>query len=1101
VPPTELQLESDPPATGRALRTLVFTDIVASTEHLGRLGDVAWRDLLDRHDRAVREQVRIHGGEVNNKLGDGFFLSFPTPGAAVQSARSAIAAVRPLGLELRAGVHTGECELHDETLVGMAVHVAHRVTSHAGGGEVLVSRTARDLLEDSDIRLADRGLYELKGIPGKWRLFGLRDPGSPPGAVARVGTPGARDGVRDLPVAPAAAVPRVARDALVGRGRELRELEQALAEASTGRGSFFLLAGEPGVGKTRLAEAISERARAEGGLVLSGHCWEGGGAPAFWPWVAVLRTYLREHGSDATLDRARADAYIRQLVPELQGSGLEAPHAPSIDSENARFALFDAVAGFLREAAREAPVVIVLEDLHAADEPSLLLLSFLARELRTTRVLVIGTYRPLEGMDTADLLGRLSTQGRMISLQGLGAGDVRKFVADRTGAAAAEGLTRELHALTEGNPFFMEEVLRLLLAEGLLDRPEALSGGRLPVPAGVREAIHKRLRPLSDEVMEVLRRGAVIGKEFTFRTLERICDTEPDRLLELIDEATSRGVVIEMMSELGRYRFAHALLREVLYEDLSRGERVRLHRLVGGGLESVYAQDLDPHLAELAHHFLQAAPGGDAGRAVLYATRAGHRSMTMLAFEEAARHYEHAHQAQQLSEPFDSSCRCELLLSLGAAQAAAGRRGRARETFMLAAGLAQRSGDHDRQAQAALGFAGRHWITGISEPAVVKILEDALAALPADGLPVLRAALLARLASELYYSPSAARAAALSDEAVVLARAVGDPSALAPVLEARLTTAWGPDNLDERLALTDEVIELADASGDAETGLRGRAFRVTCLLERGEVHRADRELARAVAMAEELRQPRFVWHTTALRAARALMSGLFAEAEELAERALAAGTRADEPNAPHYYGIQRVMLRYSQGRWDEIEAPIKAFVDRFPNLVPWRCTLALLYAELGREEDARREFERAAADDWSDMRRDSTWLFGVCRAAETCARLGYSERAPRLYELLEPHAGQIVVLGRVASLGIGSGSRYLGLLSATMSRTEEAAAHFERARRENTRIGAAPWLAHTCHDYAEALGSGPLANELDGEALALAERLGMPRLAQRIAAA
>src|SRR3954447_16993171 len=227
VPPTELQLETAPPATGRALRTLAFTDIVASTEHLGRLGDAAWRDLLDRHDSAVREQVRVHGGEVINKIGDGYFLCFPTPSAAVHTAQAAIAAVRSLGLELRAGVHTGECELHGDTLVGMAVHVAHRVSSQAGGGDVLVSRTARDLLEDSDVQLADRGLYELKGIPGKWRLFGLRDPASPPTAELRGGA------VRELPVAPAAVLARDARDALVGRDRELRELERALTEAGT----------------------------------------------------------------------------------------------------------------------------------------------------------------------------------------------------------------------------------------------------------------------------------------------------------------------------------------------------------------------------------------------------------------------------------------------------------------------------------------------------------------------------------------------------------------------------------------------------------------------------------------------------------------------------------------------------------------------------------------------------------------------------------------------------------------------------------------------------------------------------------------------------
>ena len=1081
--------------SGRALRTLVFTDIVGSTDHVARLGDAGWRDLLQRHDEIVREHVRTNGGTVVGKAGDGFFLAFDAPGAALECARGACAAVTDLGLELRAGVHAGECEVHEDTLVGMAVHVASRVSDIAGAGEVLTSRTVRDLVAGSDIPLLDRGAHDLRGIPGSWRLFAL-------GGGAATEVPAAE------PEAEPAATPVAEAPArtLFGRDRELRELERALLEAKRGHGSLFLIAGEPGVGKTRLADALSGRAREAGAQVHWGHCWEGGGAPVFWPWVQVIRSYARSAATGEALQRlGSAGPNLVQLVPELRDQVGGSESAAAGASEQARFAMFDAVSGFLAEAGRQAPLVVVLDDLHAADEPSLLLLDFLAPELRDAPVLVIGTYRPLEGPRAErELLRRLVPSGRFMPLAGLGSQAVEDFVEERTGMAAPGELADALHVVTEGNPFFMEEVVRLLLAEGALDRPEALRPDELPVPEGVREAINRRLEPLDEEVLAVLRPAALLGKEFTFAALERVAGLPPDRLLEILDEAASHGVVTELVTALGRYRFVHALVREVLYEGLNAVERVRLHAAVGEGLEALYADDPAPHLAELAHHFLHAAAGGDADKGVHYATEAGHRAMALLAFEEAARHYESGLLALELRKPADPAERCDLLLALGAALRNAGRRERAKEEFRLAADLARRVGAPGRQAQAALGFAGRHWVTGVSDPEVVGVLEDALAALGEEDQSQLRAALLARLSTELYYSPTPTQADELSKEAVTIARKSGDRAALAPMLEARLAATWRPDNLDERAALADEVVELADQAGDAETALRGRTFRITCLLEQGEVARADRELALAARLAEERRRPRYVWHTTGLRAMRAVMSGRFDEAEQLAQEALEIGHEASEPNAPHYFGIQFATLRYCQGRLDEIEEPMRAFVDRYPNLPPWRCTLALLYAELGQTTKARREFEIAGSGDWDDFRRDGTWLLGICRAADACARLGALERGPKVYGLLLPYRDRNVMLGRVASVGIGSAARYLGLLAGAMSRWDEAVEHFETARRENDRMGLPPWRAFTDLDYAAMLlsrgepGDDDRAGELLADAAATAERLGMAHLAERI---
>lgn len=1083
--------------TGRpaspALLTLLFTDIVGSTEHVARLGDRDWSALLELHDGTVAQHVDAHSGRVMKKVGDGVFAAFDSPGPAIRCAGAVCDAVRPLGLELRAGVHSGECEIVGDDLVGMAVHIAHRITTLAGPGEVLVSGTVRDLVAGSELDLVDQGARTLKGVPGLWRVFALgglrpRDPSI--------------EGEATIIEERVAALPGPA--PLVGRERELERLERSLVDASAGHGSIQLLAGDPGVGKTSLADALSLSARERGVLVLWGRCWEGGGAPAFWPWVQVVRDYVREEGGEGLMRRLGPAARpLAQLVPELADARSEALPTPPGESEEARFAFFDSTTSFLRDASRARPLLLVLEDLHGADEPSLLLLDFLARELPAARVLVLGTYRPGEvRRQNRGLLRRLVPSAQPTTLAGLGERAAADFIEDRTSKAPSPALVQAIHAGTDGNPFFMEEVIRLLLEQGLLERPEAVSADRLPLPEGVREVVRRRLEPLPDAAGRMLQVCAVLGRAFTLPALERVSGVAREELLVLLDEAALRGLLTEVVGELGRYRFVHTIIREVLYEDLGASARIDLHRRAAEGLEALYAQDPEPRVAELAHHFLEAAPAGDVEKAVDYATRAGDRAMRLLAFEEAAGRYERALQALHLDGALDQEVRCDLLVALGEAVRRSGDPAKAKEAFRDAADLARRIGATQGEARAALGFAGRYWTTGVVDEEVVGMLERALSVLGPGETP-LKAEVLGRLATELYYSATPERSDSLSREALGIARRTGEPRTLASVLDARLGAAWRPDNLEERLELATEIVDLADRARDRETAVRGRTFRVSCLLELGDVVAADAEIETATRLAEELHQPRFIWHTLGLRALRALMSGSLDDAERLAEDALAAGRRADPQNADHYHAIQLATLRYGQGRLEEIEAPMRSFVERFPNLGTWRCTLALLYSELGREADARRELERASAGDWAALRRDSTWCVGIARAADACAQLGDSGRAERLYELLLPFESRNLVLGRVASISIGSAARYLGMLAATMSRFDGAAGHFERALASNSAMGARPWLVHTRCDYARMLltrregDDRRRATWLLDEAEAEAGDIGMERIVER----
>ncbi len=431
-----------------------------------------------------------------------------------------------------------------------------------------------------------------------------------------------------------------ARPQFVGRERELSELRDGLADATSGRGRLggvFLISGEPGIGKTRLADELAADAASRGMRVVWGRCWEGGGAPTYLPWVDVTRSLILHE----TRERERHSALppeIAQMIPELSPETV-LPRALS-DPEQARFRLFDAVATLLKQVARSAPLLVILDDLHEADQSSLELLKFVARGLTDARIVIVGTYRDAEVRSSprlSETIGEILRYGRAIPLAGLEHDEVAQIVEHRARRLHSAAFASELHRVTAGNPLFVDGIVRVLLAErklGTLDRLD-LRGFKLP--EDVRGAIRKRLGLLSTQAQSVLAIAAVVGQEFDTALLRRISDLTAGASSELMDEAFEVGVVA--FASHDSYRFTHPLIRESLYKDSTEAERMRLHRATAEALEQMHAENLTPHVAALAHHYLEA---GVVEKAIDYSIRAGKTAQTLYAYNDAISHFEDA---------------------------------------------------------------------------------------------------------------------------------------------------------------------------------------------------------------------------------------------------------------------------------------------------------------------------------------------------------------------------------------------------------------------------------------------------------------------------
>ena len=877
-----------------------------------------------------------------------------------------------------------------------------------------------------------------------------------------------------------------------------------------------MIAGDPGIGKTRLASELARAAHAEGAAVLLGRCHEellisyqpfveaiGRYAAAVSP--EVLRSQLGTHGDE-----------LARLVPDLAERLAGLPVPAGGDADGQRFRLFEAAGCLIANAALARPVLLVLEDLHWADKPTALMLAHVVRSIQAERVLVLGTYRETElgeplGSVLADL--RRDRALERLRLGSLHRGDVATMISAWLGRTPPTHFAHALHRETEGNPFFIEEVLRHLIEVGAVDATEwgrLASFTELGIPDGVRDAIERRLATLGPATRRILTMAAAIGRSFSIDVLEALAGTRGERLFDALEEAAERRIIEGEPGAPTRFAFAHALIRETLYASLSGPRRVALHRRIGAILEQRHGGDPDPPYGELAYHFVQAAEPGAAAKAVDFSTRAAQRALAALAYEEAAGHFGRALEALELSEAPDERTRCELMLGLGESHGKAsefeqsraalepprtsreprawGRTSRARRSASPAVGSSRapptpRPSRCSRRRwprcptptrRSAPGCsAGWPWsFTSPASPSAVRRLPGRASRSP-GGCPTRRRW---RSRSTPATGPSAARTTSSSCSR--------SPTRSSAARSPRPSSSW-PSKV------TAGAWSTSSSSGQTEE--------------------VDDEIAACATLAERLGQPFYRSWVAGLHPMRALMQGRFDEAERLARDALAAAEAAGNWNG---ITASRVQLAWC---WKDVgdAAARAAEVERFVRdevlvrpqsggaVAMWHGNLALFMAEAGLHDRAQRYLDRVAESDDAELTRNVDGRSAAALAAEACALLGDARLSRRLYELLLPRDGLCILGGRGVYFRAAT-ARYLGLLAATLDRKEDAVRHLEDALETNTRAQAPPWIARTLLELARALlargapGDARRAADLLREAELLAHNLGMQSLAAQV---
>jgi class 3 adenylate cyclase len=919
----------------------------------------------------------------------------------------------------------------------------------------------------------------------------------------------------------AAALDRLTSGSFIGREAELRELRGAVDEMIAGRARVVTIVGEAGIGKTRLAAEVESYAGLRGAQVLLGRCYEREGAPPFWPWVQAIRSFVRDREPEALRRELGSGASeVALVVSEVRARLGELPEPQPADPDHARFRLFDSITNFLLNASSAKPLAIFLEDLHFADESSLRLLEFAARELSSARILLVGTFRD-EQLGEAHVVREVETSlarqrgYSQVRLHTLDKPEVKSLLEDQSRQSLETpdqlALLDVVFEESGGNPLFIEEILRHLVESGAIYRRDGkwVSDARhesdLGIPRGIRNVIESRLTRLGPECRNVLAAAAAIGQEFELQTLAAVTEKPAAALVGDLGEAIDAGILVRVPDEPNGYGFAHAATRETLYEDLSPSDRIVLHTAIGESLEIVHEDRLESHLGELAHQF---AAAGIADKAADYAWWAGERAAGMSANAEAVEHYA---SALELFGSLDDEPvrRCELLLVLGDARWRAGAVEEANQAFLEVAEIAERHSLSDQYVRAALGYGGGPGAFSVRDGAdekLLALLRSALDRLPARASP-LRVRVLSRLGVELSYSAARAEAEQLAEAAVEMADQIGDTRILLLARYSREWSTMGPERSSAAADASEEVIRLARLADDREMEYEGHHLRINALLQLGRVRAVDREIKACARIAESLHQPRYEWQTAVFRTMRALLQGRFEEAGRLAQSAFAIGQMVEPDAAMVVFGAQTFLTTWATGTLADLAtlaAGGEEFARRYPDSA-WPPSLSWLLSEIDERARTRALFDELAIDEFRGIRRDGNWFTAMAALSMTCNYLGDSRAAAILYALLAPFAELSAPI--LAGAGaLGSNHTFLGHLAETEGRLDAAVDHYERAFGVNRGMGARILLTRLSIRLAQTLlardaeGDRKRAAEVIEDGLDTARELRLPREAERLLA-
>ncbi|MEA2368825.1 MAG: hypothetical protein QOH38_1543 [Thermoleophilaceae bacterium] len=1037
--------------------TVLFTDLVGSTGLATRVGPVAAEALRRDHFTILREAVDATGGREVKNVGDGLMVVFQSCSNAVACGVDMQQRVEQRNrradeqFAVRIGISMGEADVEEDDYFGPPVVEAARLCDAAAGGQVLCGDLVRTMAREGH-SFTSVGTLELKGLTDPFPAYEVE---WQPAAAA--GT---------LPLPPRLReVPPVG---YVGRQMEREALSFLLDQAREGSRRVAFISGEPGIGKTRLSTQLAVHAHGEGASVLYGRCDEDLGLP-YGPWVRALRHYVAEAPEEILRAHAeRQGGELAQLVPEVRGRIPDYPEPRQTDPETERYMLFGAVTSLLEVATERLPLVLILDDVHWADTPSLSLLRHVATHDAPLRLLVLCTYRDSElasGHPLAALLADLHREEGVsrIPLDGLEESNVVSLMEAAAGHEMTDDGRRLAQAIvreTGGNPFYVAELLRHLLETGALvqgaDGRFRIDGAieDLGLPQSVREVIGRRVERLSEPSRRVLGVAAVIGRDFDVDLLARVTDTDEDALLDLIEEAVAASVVDES-TPVGRFTFAHALINHTLYEDLGRTRRARLHARIAQELEELCGDDPGDRVAELARHWGRSGTAEDPAKAVDYARRAGERALEQLAPDEGLRWFSQALELRG-GAAANQAEHCDLLIGLGEAQRQLGDAAH-RETLLKASSIASDLGDADRAAAAA--FANqRGWnsVFGEVDRERVAALERAIE-LDGGRSPARLARLMGRQAVELQFDRDHERRWALADEGLALARASGDERALADLLFDYVYATAGREDLAATRTLAEELLELADTLDDPALRIRAGIAETLWSVIDGNLARASERIAVLRALADEFGQPVLRWFATYIAASIRMVEGDLEGSERLAEEAFRIGSEAGQPDAAMVYGAEITPIRTAQDRAEEFIPLFEEAMAANPGLPVWRAALANAQAMAGRRDEAAAILAEDASRRFANVPYDQARVSALALYASAAFEVRHPEAAGILYEQIEPFADFVVYNGANSYC---QARTYLGMMAAVLGQDDLADEHFRVSSEFHERAGM-PLLAAT----------------------------------------